>query len=88
MRLDEESYTVRKQDAAVWASYGSSSAGGGRSARLLWEILRVKLKGINRMTDVWGSLDEVYDTNQSSAYGDLPLDRFIINPDGKFAQLW
>ena len=55
---------------------------------MLWEILRVKLKGINRMTDVWGSLDEVYDTNQSSVYGDVPLDRFIINPDGKFAQLW
>lgn len=65
LRLDEESYSVRKQETSMWASYGASSV-DVRSPQLLWEILRKKVKTISRMTDVWGNLEEVYDTNQSS----------------------
>jgi hypothetical protein len=87
MRLDEESYTLRKQQTSVWTSYGAGSV-DTRSPQLLWELLRKKVKSINRMSDVWGKLEEVYETNQSSAYGKAPLGRFIIDPDGNFAQLW
>ena len=87
MRLDEESYAARKQETSLWATYGASSV-DVRSPQLLWEILRRKVKSISRMTDVWGRLDEVYDTNQSSAYGEGRLGQFIIDPDGRFAQLW
>lgn len=65
MRLEEESYFVRRQEERMWTSYGASSV-DVRSPQLMWEVLRKKVKSISRMKDVWGNLEEVYDTNQSS----------------------
>lgn len=85
-RLDEEGYARRKQEATLWAGLGAQH--DARSGHALWDSLRLKLRSINRMTDVWGPLDEVYETNESSAYGQPPLGAYIIDPEGFFAQIW
>ena len=70
----------------MWAGLGAQH--DARSGHALWDSLRLKLRSINRMTDVWGPLDEVYETNESSAYGQPPLGAYIIDPEGFFAQIW
>lgn len=86
LRLDEETYSLRKREAVLWAGLGARLQ--DRSGRAWWNILRAKLRTLIRMQDVWGNLDEVYDTHQSSAFGEAPLGRLIIDPDGRFSDVW
>eukprot|EP01043_Picozoa_sp_COSAG02_P001880 COSAG02_NODE_41_length_47431_cov_32.449204_23_plen_1095_part_00 len=91
LRMDEEMLRERKRAAKRAGLTHSKSildTPDRRTAAQLWDVVRIKLKHLKRMSEVWGKLDEVYQTADISAYGSTPLPRGIMDSESQYMFTW
>jgi CRP-like cAMP-binding protein len=90
LRLDEEMLRERKRAAKRLGLHTTTThvTMNRRTAAQLWDVVRIKWRHLNRMSHVWGKLDQIYQTTDVSAYGNTPLPQGILDPDSQFCSIW